>query len=110
MSPIAMILTGFVIGGYRLPELFKHWQTYVVAGIRLVALPAVVVTALMLLNTPQEIIIATLCAHAMPLGLNTVIMPSAYGENPETGASMALVSQICSVFTIPTLFFIFGYA
>ena len=110
MSPIAMILTGFVIGGYRLPELFKYWQTYVVAGIRLVALPAVVVTVLMLLNTPQEIIIATLCAHAMPLGLNTVIMPSAYGENPETGASMALVSQICSVFTIPTLFFIFGYA
>lgn len=110
MSPIAMILTGFVIGGYRLPELFKHWQTYVVAGIRLVALPAVVVAVLKLLNTPQEIIIATLCAHAMPLGLNTVIMPSAYGENPETGASMALVSQICSVLTIPTLFFIFGYA
>ena len=110
MSPIAMILTGFVIGGYRLPELFRHWQTYVVAGIRLVALPAVVVTVLKLLNTPQEIIIATLCAHAMPLGLNTVIMPSAYGENPETGASMALVSQICSVLTIPTLFFIFGYA
>ena len=100
MSPIAMILTGFVIGGYRLPELFRHWQTYVVAGIRLVALPAVVVTVLKLLNTPQEIIIATLCAHAMPLGLNTVIMPSAYGENPETGASMALVSQICSVFSL----------
>lgn len=110
MSPIAMILTGFVIGGYRLPELFRQWQTYVVAAIRLVALPAVVVTVLKLLNTTQEIIVATLCAHAMPLGLNTVIMPSAYGENPETGASMALVSQICSVVTIPALFFIFGYA
>lgn len=110
MSPIAMILTGFVIGGYRLPDLFRHWQTYVVAGIRLVLLPAFAVIILRLINAPQEIIVATLCAHAMPLGLNTVIIPSAYGENPETGASMALVSQLCSVFTIPALFFIFGYA
>lgn len=110
MSPIAMILTGFVIGGYRLPDLFRHWQTYVVAGIRLVLLPASAVIILRLINAPQEIIVATLCAHAMPLGLNTVIIPSAYGENPETGASMALVSQLCSVFTIPALFFIFGYA
>lgn len=109
MSPIAMILTGFVIGGYRLPELFRHWQTYVVAAIRLVALPSAIVLFLKLINTPSEIIVATLCAHAMPLGLNTVIIPSAYGENPETGASMALVSQICSVVTIPALFYFFGY-
>lgn len=110
MSPIAMLLTGFVIGGYRLPELFRQWQTYVVAGIRLLALPACAVIVLKILNTPTEIIVATLCANAMPLGLNTVIIPSAYGENPETGASMALVSQLCSVVTIPALFFVFGYA
>lgn len=109
MSPIAMILTGFVIGSYNLSSLFSQWQIYVVAGIRLVGLPVVICTVLKLLNTPDEIIIATLCANAMPLGLNTVIIPSAYGKNPETGAGMALVSQLCSVVTIPFLFFIFGY-
>lgn len=110
MAPVAMILTGFVIGGYNLRDLFKHPQTYIVAGIRLVALPSVIVLFLTLIKAPQEIIVATLCAHAMPLGLNTVIIPSAYGENPETGASMALVSQLCSIITIPSLFFIFGFA
>lgn len=110
MAPVAMILTGFVIGGYNLRDLFKHPQTYIVAGIRLVALPSVIVLFLTLIKVPQEIIVATLCAHAMPLGLNTVIIPSAYGENPETGASMALVSQLCSIITIPSLFFIFGFA
>lgn len=110
MSPIAMILTGFVIGSYNLSSLFRQWQTYIVAGIRLIGLPVVICIVLRLLNTPDEIIIATLCANAMPLGLNTVIIPSAYGENPETGASMALVSQICSVVTIPFLFFAFGYS
>lgn len=106
MSPIAMILTGFVIGGYSFANLFGKWQTYVVAGIRLVFLPTVSVLMLKLFNAPQEAVVATLCANAMPLGLNTVIIPSAYGKSPDDGASMALVSQLTAVFTIPILFYI----
>ena len=106
MSPIAMILTGFVIGGYSFANLFGKWQTYVVAGIRLVFLPTVSVLVLKLFNAPQEAVVATLCANAMPLGLNTVIIPSAYGKSPDEGASIALVSQLTAVFTIPILFYI----
>ena len=106
MSPIAMILTGFVIGGYSFANLFGKWQTYVVAGIRLVFLPTVSVLVLKLFNAPQEAVVATLCANAMPLGLNTVIIPSAYGKSPDDGARMALVSQLTAVFTIPILFYI----
>lgn len=107
MSPIAMILTGIVIGGYRLGELFKKPKTYIVALIRLVALPLAAVIILKIIGAPQEIVVATLCANAMPLGLNTVIIPSAYGEKPDEGASMSLVSQLLSVFTIPLLFYFF---
>lgn len=108
MSPIAMILTGFVIGGYHLSRLFSLWQTYVVAAIRLVAIPSAAVLVLRLFNAPSEVVIATLCAHAMPLGLNTVIIPSAYGKQAEAGASMALVSQLSAIVTIPTLFLVFA--
>lgn len=108
MSPIAMILTGLVIGGYSFGVLFRQWQTYVVAAVRLILLPSTAVIALKLLKAPQEIIVATLCANAMPLGLNTVIIPAAYGEKPDAGASMALVSQLSSVITIPLLFYFFG--
>lgn len=108
MSPIAMILTGFVIGGYHLSRLFSQWQTYVVAAIRLVAIPSAAVLVLRLFNAPNEVVIATLCAHAMPLGLNTVIIPSAYGKQAEEGASMALVSQLSAIVTIPTLFLVFA--
>ena len=108
MAPVAMILTGFVIGSYSLKSLFKHWQTYVVAGVRLVGLPSLTAIVLRFFNAPNEIVVASLCANAMPLGLNTVIIPSAYGENPEAGASMALVSQLSAVVTIPILFYIFG--
>lgn len=110
MAPIAMILTGFVIASYKLRSLLTHWQTYAVAVIRLVALPSLFVIVLRLIGAPEEIIVATLCAHAMPLGLNTVIIPSAYGEDPKAGASMALVSQLMSIITIPVLFLIFSSA
>lgn len=107
MSPIAMILTGYVIGGYKLSALFKQWQSYAVVAVRLVAMPSLFVILLKLINTPSEIIVATLCANSMPLGLNTVIIPYAYGEQPHTGASLALVSQLSAVITIPVLFMIF---
>lgn len=108
MAPIAMILTGFVIGSYSLKSLFRQWQTYVVAGVRLIGLPALTAIILRFINAPNEIVIASLCANAMPLGLNTVIIPSAYGESPQAGASMALVSQLSAVVTIPILFYLFS--
>lgn len=107
MSPIAMILTGFVIGGYQLKNLLCQWQNYVIAGVRLVVLPMLIVFVLKAINVPLEIIMVTLCANAMPLGLNTVIIPSAYGENPKTGAGLALVSQLAAIITIPSLFYFF---
>lgn len=107
MAPIAMILTGFVIGSYHMASLFKQWQTYVVAGVRLIALPSIIAIVLKLINAPSEILVASLCANAMPLGLNTVIIPSAYGKDAKTGASMALVSQLSSIATIPLLFYFF---
>lgn len=107
MSPVAMILTGFVIAGFALKDLFRQKQTYVVALIRLILLPSLLVFVLRLIKAPEEIVAVTLCANAMPLGLNTVIIPSAYGKNPEAGASMALVSQLTAVVSIPILFYLF---
>lgn len=107
MAPVAMILTGFVIAGYEIKSLLKVKQTYIVAVLRLIVFPTIFVLALRFLNTDSEIIFATLCANAMPLGMNTVIIPSAYGESPQTGASLALVSQAMAAVTVPTMFLIF---
>lgn len=104
MAPIAMILTGFVIASYEIKNLLCTKQTYIVAVLRLVVFPTIFVIALKFFKTPQEIIFATLCANAMPLGLNTVIIPSAYGKDAQTGASLALVSQTIAAITIPILF------
>ena len=62
------------------------------------------VMLLKLFNADSGVIKVTLCATAMPLGLNTVVFPAAFGGDTTPGASMALVSHLMSVITIPIMF------
>ena len=39
----------------------------------------------------------------MPLGLNTVVIPAAYGKDTSIPAGMALVSHVLSIATIPLI-------
>lgn len=107
MSPLAMLLTGFVVGGYSLKKLASDKKIYLASAIRLIILPALFMLALLLLKTDSAIIRAALCATAMPLGLNTVVFPAAYGGDTTPGASMALISHLISIVTIPVMFTIF---
>ena len=107
MAPMAMILTGFVIGSYPIVSQLKNYKVYIIAVARVFVMPLLIVLILKLLNTPQDIVSVALCANAMPLGLNTVIIPSAYGKDPKLGGSLALVSQLMCIVTIPLLFGIF---
>lgn len=107
MSPLAMLLTGFVIGEYSLKTLASDKKVYLASVIRLIILPSTFMAVLLLLKTDKDIIRVALCATAMPLGLNTVVFPAAYGGDTTPGAGMALVSHLISVITIPVMFSIF---
>ena len=45
---------------------------------------------------------------AMPLGLNTIVVPKGYGKDTTDAAGMALISHTLSIATIPLVFLIFG--
>lgn len=107
MGPVAMLLTGFVIGGYNLRRLFVKTRVYIASIMRLVVIPAVMFVFLDVIGADNRIKTLALFAYATPLGLNTVVFPAAYGVNPETGASMAMISHILSVITIPLMYLIF---
>lgn len=107
MSPLAMVLTGFIVANYSIKTLAKQKRVYLASVLRLIILPLVFVVILKLLNTDSTIIMLTLCATAMPLGLNTVVFPAAYGGDTTPGASMALISHLMSIITIPIMFTLF---
>ena len=107
MSPLAMILTGFIVADFSLKKLASIKKVYVASVLRLIILPLMFVLVLKLTRANDDIIMLTLCATAMPLGLNTVVFPAAYGGDTSPGASMALISHLMSIITIPIMFSIF---
>ena len=56
------------------------------------------------LSIGNDVLFLCFFATAAALGLNTVIFPEAYNGNPETGASMAMISHTLCVVTIPVIY------
>ncbi len=104
MGPVAMILTGFVIGNYSFKRLLYQKKVYIATALRLVVLPVFILTILTLCGANNYIITLALFAYVTPLGLNTVVFPAIYGGDTQTGASMAMVSHILCVITIPIMY------
>lgn len=114
MGPTAMLLAGFTVASYDMKRMLINKKVYIATALRLVILPAAQLTLLFgfreLLNAVFGLQIGNVplflafFSAASPLGLNTVVFPEAYGGNPETGASMALVSHTLCVITIPIMY------
>ncbi|MBO5892389.1 MAG: AEC family transporter [Oscillospiraceae bacterium] len=104
VGPVAMILTGFVIGGFHIPDLLRIKKVYVVAFLRLLVLPMVLVALVWLLRGDKTACLMTMITYASALGLNTVVIPATHGGDTHTGASMAIISSVACVVTIPLLY------
>lgn len=104
MGPLAMILTGFVVGGYSAKNMLINKKVYLATFLRLFLLPAIILTVIKLAGAPDSILKLALFAYATPLGLNTIVFPAAYGGETETGAAMAMVSHTLCVVSIPIMY------
>ena len=107
MSPIAMLITGITIAKIDLKKAIKNVSVYIVSVIRLLVIPIVAILVLMLIPTDNSLAMCVVCSLAMPLGLNTIVVPSAYGSDTTVAAGMALISHILSCATIPLIFTLF---
>ena len=105
MSPVAMIMTGFVLGSLNFKEIFTSARAYAVSIVRLVVIPLVFTGALLLLGTfiniPGEIMIIALFIASMPIGLNAVIFVEASGRDSTENARTCLISYILALVTVP---------
>lgn len=104
MSPIAMILTGIVVSSVSLKETFKNIEIYIVSIIRLIIIPLIFILIAPLFKMSETAYICALCSLAMPLGLNTIVIPSAYGKDTSVAAGMTVISHLLAVITIPIIF------
>lgn len=114
MGPVAMLLCGFTVAAYNIPHMLKQGRVYLATFLRLTVLPAILIAALFGIKTlagtllgieiGNSVLFLTFFATATPLGMNTIVFPEAYGGNPRTGASMALISHTLCVLSIPLMY------
>ena len=106
MSPVAMLLTGITIAGIDVSRVVKTGSIYIVTALRLIVFPLLFLgcAAALGLTGDSTFLICGVCSLAMPLGLNTIIIPSSLGKDTSVAAGMALISHLLSALTIPLVF------
>lgn len=104
MSPMAMLLTGITVSSISMKKTFADMKIYAVSIIRLVIIPLMFLFVSPYLHLSRTLFICALCSLAMPLGLNTIVIPNAYGKDTSVGAGMAIISHLLSCITIPLIF------
>lgn len=109
LTPLAMILMGFVLATVPLKPVFLDIKSYIAAFIRAIIIPMSFLSILLLFEVRgmiMTIIVATLC---MPFGLNSVVFPEAFGGDSKTGAKTCFISNLMSIITIPIVFTIVSF-
>ncbi len=104
MSPVTMLLAGFVLGEYPLRKLLKGFHPYKIAVIRLLGIPALYCAILFLVGIRGTYLLLPLLIFSMPLGLNLVVFPESLGEDASGNAKLCFVSYILAAFILPVTF------
>ncbi len=110
MSPVAMLITGMTIAKIDIKSVLKIKSIYIVTALRLLVFPLLFIGIRLLFNIKMQLsfYICAVASLAMPLGLNTIVIPSAYGKDTTVASGMALISHILSVGTLPLIFLLAG--
>ena len=106
MSPVAMLLTGVTVANMDMKKVLSIKSIYVVTFVRLLLFPLVFIGISKFLPMSQTIMVCTICSLAMPTGLTSIVVPSAYGKDTSVAAGTALVSHLLSCITIPVIFYL----
>lgn len=101
LSPISMLMTGMVISEYKLSDVLLNRKVYIVAVVRLLLIPFMLIGVLLLLHVDTNVILLSAMTFSMSCGLNTIVFPKLIGKDCRLGVGFAVVSTVLSVITIP---------
>ncbi len=108
LTPVALLIVGIAISGFKLKKLFCDVRAYVATALRLVILPVVFGGVMWLCGIRGAVLASAVIFLAGPCGMNTVTVPKLFDESCEIGAGMALLSNLFSCVTIPIILMLFG--
>ena len=104
MSPVSMILAGFVLGQMSPRELFHGARPWLQNLVSLVAIPAAFVAALYGMGCRGYYLLIPGVYMALPMGMNLVVFPASFGHDTRDNARLCLASFLLSLVTLPIIF------
>ena len=108
MPPVAMLLTGITVSQINFKKTFSNMGIYAVTIVRLLIIPFIFILAAHFIPMDRTAYICAVCSLSMPLGLNSIVIPAAFGKDTSVPSGMALVSHFLSCITIPFIFMLIG--
>ena len=102
-SPVVLLTTGFVIGGFQIWKMFKGSWCYALCAMRLLVIPCLFLLVARLVGLSAELCMMVLFTYACPSGMNVVIYPASYGGDTWPGAQMFVLSTLLAIVTVPAL-------
>ena len=107
MAPVAMLLTGIVLAKQPLKGMFINMRAYIASLLRLIAIPLLAAGILYIFHIRGEMLLLAAVTYAMPLGLNSVVFPAAYGGDIKSGSQATFISNLLGIVTIPIMLSVF---
>ncbi len=113
-TPLAMITTGTFLAQVSFGETVRDKRTYLIALLRLICIPLIVLGLCKLLGlftiTPSArfIIGTVMVASAAPTAVATSLLPSKYGLDGRYGSRIVVLTTLLSMATLPLIMFLYA--
>lgn len=103
-TPLAMILLGYFISKQPLKNVFNNKKNWIVAGLRLIALPILAMIILKIMNIDDKIFNSLMIlSAACPTAVNITMMADIANQDTAYAAQLVSLNTFLSIFTIPLL-------
>lgn len=102
-TPISMIVIGSMLAGSSAMECFKRFDMYMLAVLRLVAIPMLVFLVLRPFSFDSVVMAIPVVISAMPSAANTAIMANEYGADVALASQAVFFTTLFSVVSIPLI-------
>lgn len=102
-TPMCMLVIGCSLAQMPLKRVFTRWRVYVLALVKMVAVPLLAYAALHRLVTNELILGVTIVILSMPVATNVPIVCCQCGRDEELGASGVFLTTLLSMATIPVI-------
>ncbi len=99
-TPMAMLMFGTYLANTDLPAMFRRKENYLVALLKLLALPAVAFGVMYLLGIRGALLVTAAVFCGAPTANNTVMFAAKYNRDTGVASKVSGFASICSVVTL----------